>query len=144
MSFSLNKSTSYLSLCSTELFLLAVLGFHCGAQARLVAACSSPARDPTHVPCIGRQVLNHWTTREAPLLNSCAVLCLVAQSCQTLCDPMDCSPPGSSVHGILQAKILEWVAISYSRGSSRPTDRTRVSCITARFFFYHLSLQGSL
>ena len=51
---------------------------------------------------------------EAPLLNSCAVLCLVAQSCQTLCDPMDCSPPGSSVHGILQAKILKWVAISFS------------------------------
>ena len=43
---------------------------------------------------------------------------LVAQSCPTLCDPMDCSPPGSSVHGILQARILEWVAISFSRGSS--------------------------
>ena len=43
-----------------------------------------------------------------------------AQSCPTLLDPMDCSPPGSSVHGILQARILEWVAISFSRGSSRP------------------------
>ena len=45
---------------------------------------------------------------------------LVAQSCPTLtlCDPMDCSPPGSSVHGIFQARILEWVAISFSRGSS--------------------------
>ena len=42
----------------------------------------------------------------------------VAQSCPTLCDPVDCSPPGSSIHGILQAKILEWVAISFSRGSS--------------------------
>ena len=42
----------------------------------------------------------------------------VAQSCPTLCDPMDCSPPCSSVHGILQARILEWVAISFSRGSS--------------------------
>ena len=42
----------------------------------------------------------------------------VAQSCPTLCDPMDCSPPGSSVHGILQARILVWVAISFSRGSS--------------------------
>ena len=42
----------------------------------------------------------------------------VAQSCPTLCDPIDCSPPGSSVHGILQARILEWVAISFSRGSS--------------------------
>ena len=42
----------------------------------------------------------------------------VTQSCPTLCDPVDCSPPGSSVHGILQARILEWVAISFSRGSS--------------------------
>ena len=47
---------------------------------------------------------------------------------------MDCSPPGSSVHGILQARILEWVAISFSGGSSRPRDRTQVSCIAARFF----------
>ena len=47
---------------------------------------------------------------------------LVTQSCPTLCDPMDCSPPGSSVHGILQARILEWVATSFSRGSSRPRD----------------------
>ena len=42
----------------------------------------------------------------------------VAQSCPTLCDPMDCSPPGSSVHGIFQARVLEWVAISFSRRSS--------------------------
>ena len=48
---------------------------------------------------------------------------LVAQLCPTLCDPMDCSPPGSSVHGVLQAKILEWVAISSSRGSSWPRDQ---------------------
>ena len=52
------------------------------------------------------------------------VYVLVAQSCPTLCDPMDCSPPGSSVHGILQARILEWVAISFSRGSSQPRDKT--------------------
>ena len=50
------------------------------------------------------------------------------QSCLTFFDPMDCSPPGSSVHGILQARILEGVAISSSRGSSQPRDRTRVSC----------------
>ena len=47
---------------------------------------------------------------------------LVAQSCPTLCDPMDCSPPGSSVHGALQGKILERVAIPFSRRSSRPRD----------------------
>ena len=46
----------------------------------------------------------------------------VAQSCPTLCDPMDCSPPGFSVHGIFQAWILEWVAISFSRGSSQPRE----------------------
>ena len=51
-----------------------------------------------------------------------------------LCDPMNCSPPGSSVHGILQARILEWVAISFSRGSSRPGDQTRVSHIAGRHF----------
>ena len=58
----------------------------------------------------------------------------LSQLCPALYDPMDCSPPGSSVHGILQARILEWVAISFSRGSSRPRDRTQVSCIAGRFF----------
>ena len=59
---------------------------------------------------------------------------LVAQSCPTLFDPVDCSPPGSTVHGIFQARILEWVAISFSRGSSWPRDRTQVSCIAGIFF----------
>ena len=59
---------------------------------------------------------------------------LVFQSCLTLCDPVDYSLPGSSVHGILQARILEWVAISFSRGSSQPRDQTQVSCIVGRFF----------
>ena len=58
----------------------------------------------------------------------------VAQSCPTLRDPMDCSPPGSSVHGILQARILEWVAMHCSRGSSRPRDRTHVSALAGRLF----------
>ena len=51
-----------------------------------------------------------------------------------LCDPMDCSLPGSSVHGIFQAIVLEWVAISFSRGSSRPRDQTQVSRIVGRHF----------
>ena len=51
-----------------------------------------------------------------------------------ICDPMDCSPPGSLVHGILQARKLEWVAVPLSRGSPQPRDRTWVSCITGRFF----------
>ena len=58
----------------------------------------------------------------------------VAQSCPTLCDPVDCSLPGFSIHGIFQARILEWVTISFSRGSSRPRDQTRVSCIGGRHF----------
>ena len=58
----------------------------------------------------------------------------VSQSCLTLCGPMDCSPPGSSVHGILQARILEWVAIPFSRASSQPRDPTWVTCIAGRFF----------
>ena len=56
----------------------------------------------------------------------------VAQSCPTLCDPMDCSLPGSTIHGIFQAIILDWVAISFSRRSSWPRDRIRVSCIVDR------------
>ena len=59
---------------------------------------------------------------------------LVAQSCPTLCNPMDCSLPSSSVHGILQAKILEWVSIPFSRGSSQPRDQTWVCCMAGRFF----------
>ena len=55
----------------------------------------------------------------------------IAQSCPTLCNPMDCSLPGSSIHGIFQARVLEWAAISFSRGSSRPRDR---SCIADRRF----------
>ena len=58
----------------------------------------------------------------------------VTQSCLTLCDPMDYSLQGSSVHGIFQARVLEWVAISFSRGSSRPRDRTQVSHIAGRHF----------
>ena len=50
------------------------------------------------------------------------------------CNPIDCSLPGFSVHGILQARILEWVAISFSRGSSQPRNRTRVSCIAGTLF----------
>ena len=59
---------------------------------------------------------------------------LGTQSCRTLCDPTDRSPPGSSVHVILQARILEWVAVPFSRGSSQPRDQTQISCIVSRFF----------
>ena len=58
----------------------------------------------------------------------------VAQSCLTLCDLMDCSLPGSSIHGIFQARVLEWVAISFSKGLSQPRDHTRVSRIAGIHF----------
>ena len=67
----------------------------------------------------------------------CVVLCSVAQSCLTLCDPVDCSPPGSSVRGVLPARILEWVAMISSRGSSQPRDWTCITCVSCtvvRFF----------
>ena len=60
--------------------------------------------------------------------------CLIAKSCPTLCNPMDCSPPSLSVHGISQERILEWVAISFSRGSSWTRDQIWISCIAGRFF----------
>ena len=65
--------------------------------------------------------------------------CVAAQSCPTLCDPMNCSPPGSSVHGILQARTLEGVAMPSSRGPSRPRDRTQASCVSCfgRQVLYH-------
>ena len=58
----------------------------------------------------------------------------VAQLCLTLCDPVDCSPPGSSVHGILQARIVERVAISFSRGSSRPVIEPTSPALAGGFF----------
>ena len=66
--------------------------------------------------------------------NNIHVHVCVSQSCPALCDPMDCSPPGSSVHGILQARILQWVTIPFSRGSSWPRNWTQVSCIAGGFF----------
>ena len=75
------------------------------------------------------------------MLCVCLSVCLSVSACLTLCDPTDCGPPGSSVHGILQARILEWVAMPSSKGSSRPRDRTCVSCIAGGFFTVWASLQ---
>ena len=73
---------------------------------------------------------------------------LVAHSCSTLCDPMNCSPSGSSVHGILQARILQWVAIPFSKGSSWSRDQSWVSFIAGRFFardlFIHVMMKLKL
>ena len=62
------------------------------------------------------------------------LLMLVSQPCPSFCDPMDSSPPGFSVHGILQARILEWVAFPFSRGASQPRDQTWVPCTAGSFF----------
>ena len=74
------------------------------------------------------QWMNSW--------NYMGCCCLVAKSCLTRCDPMNCSPSGSSVHGISQARTLEWVAIFFSRGSSPPRDQSRVSCIGKQVLYH--------
>ena len=76
-----------------------------------------------------------WEDHRMPVQKICSMLLLV-ESCPTLCDPTDCSPPGSSVHGISQARVIEWVAISFSRGSSQPRDGTCISCIDRRILYY--------
>ena len=76
----------------------------------------------------------NWRKWRKPLDHSKESESEVAQSCPTLCDPMAGNLPGSAVHGIFRARILEWAAISFSRGSSQPRDRTWVSCIADRRF----------
>ena len=86
----------------------------------------------------------HFTLRQRPWPRGGCILVgvdgytkvkmLLAHSCLTLCVPMDCSLPGFSVHGILQARIVEWVVIPFSRGSSWPRDQTWVSLTAGRFF----------
>ena len=76
----------------------------------------------------------HWLSLSYCSANSRKVKALVTQLCLTLCETMGCTPPGSSVHGILQARILEWTAMTSSRESFQPRDRTQVSHTTGRFF----------
>ena len=79
-------------------------------------------------------MFNNYEWKQVILLLKVKSESEVAQSCPTLCDPMDWSLPGSSIRGIFQARTLEWVAISFSRGSSKPRDRTHVSRIAGRHF----------
>ena len=83
-----------------------------------------------------RQPTDEWN-RDTRGCVYCCCYCyfLVTKLCLTLCNPIDCSPPGSSVHGILQARILEWVAMLSSRGSSRLRNRTHISCIGRRILY---------
>ena len=91
---------------------------------------------------IGREGDKFFFSLLDSLINNSVLSVLVTQSYLTLCDPMDCSPLGSSVHGILQARILGWVAIVFSGRFSKPADGTQVSCIVVRFL-YHLSRQAA-
>ena len=89
---------------------------------------------------VGAQDLHTWKGRREyewgkwGCFQSEEVKVLVTQSCPTPWDPINCNPPGYSIHGILQTRILDWVAISFSRGSSRSRDRTGASCIAGRCF----------
>ena len=100
------------------------LGSRCGRTLSANDLCWNPRWRPLQPPP-GRQ----------PAAEMCPQGLARAQSCPTLCDPVDCSPPGSSVLGMLQARILEWVATSSSSGSSPPRDRTRVSCVSGLSHF---------
>ena len=119
---------------------------------------SSWPRDQTHVSCIadkfftteplGKQFISPCfkefsqtghnyaaSNQETALLAPTQAPCggLVVKSCPTFCDPWDCRLPGSSIHRIFQARMLEWAAVSFSRGSSKPRDGTWVSCTVGRF-----------
>ena len=123
-----------------------VLTMHSGQQdSRLLSSPFLSYTWMTLSPCLQRTLPNDTQTEavgevmrgsvlSGTLLSSERWLSEVAQSCPTLCDPMGYSPPGSSVHGIFQAWILEWDAISFSRESSRPRDWTQVSRIIGRHF----------
>ena len=110
-------------------------------QARILEWVAMPSsrgsfqpRKRTHISYIADGFFTQWVTWEAPIMHWKKSESEVAQSCLILCDPVDCSLPGSSVHGILQARILEWGAISFSRGPSQSRNWTRVSHIAGRRF----------
>ena len=94
-------------------------------------------KDPLEKEMVIHSIILGWEipqTEEPGRLQSMGLQSEVAQSCLTLCDTVDRSLPGFSIHGILQARILEWVTISFSRGSSRPKDQTQVSRIGDKRF----------
>ena len=99
-------------------------------------------REAWHAAIHGSQRVGHdWVTKLNWTEHIFESESEVAQSCLTLCDPMDCILQGSSVHGIFQAIVLEWIAISFSRGSSRPRDWTQVNCIVDIRILIHFVVQ---
>ena len=103
-----------------------------GSEEPLIAWIQLTGQPPGHV-------LSMTSPNRHPRVK---VRVLVTQPCPALCNPMDCSPPGSSVYGILQARILEWIAIPFSRGFSQPRDQTQVSCIASEFFSIRATRNG--
>ena len=99
-----------------------------------ISIASCPSKCPTSLRDLPTSLSSAGDPSGQGLGSKISVRVLAAQSCLILCDLMDFSPPGFSVHGISQARIMEWVAISLSRGSSRPRDQTQVSHIAGRFF----------
>ena len=116
------ESTFHLEICNTTDSVQSVPMLEwCWSYSFLWSILSSSLSSLPH---------SHIVTSWFPPKLVCAV-CLVTQSCLTLCDPMDCGPLGSSSVGIFQARILKWVAMSSSRGSSQPRDWIQVPCIAA-------------
>ena len=97
-----------------------------GGCPALQRSAREPARGAVMPPIISLLV---WSLASTHLLLDTLCVC---SACPTLCDPMDCSPPGCSVHAVLQARTLEWVFNSSSKGSPLPRDQTQVSCIGGR------------
>ena len=114
-----------LALLLTRLTLYWVLGSFFGIESQ-----GTWSRLKARSACWGTEFVHHSTIFLFALAHGVYLL----QSCLTLCDTMDCSQPDSSVHGILQARILEWVAISFSKGPFRPRDRTLISYSAGGFF----------
>ena len=115
-------------------------------QCTHVSVTPSPFPPPLPLPCPPVSSL-HLCLQSCLSVDSrymCGVCAKSLQSCPTLHNPIDCSPPGSSVHGILQARILEWDAISSSRGASQPRDQTHISYISGigRQVLHHSCHQG--
>ena len=112
--------------------------------------------EPGRLQSMGSQTVGHdfqigKGVRQGCILSPClfnlySEFSSVAQSCPTLCNPMDCSPLGSSIHWIFQVGILEWVAISSPKAVSQPRDRTHVSCASciSRCIFYYLATQETV
>ena len=103
-----------------------------GSRSLLQGIFPTQGMNPDHWQCRG--ILYHLSHQGSPRILEWVKVKVKVKSCPTLCDPVNCSLPGSSVYGIPQARVLEWGAISFSRGASQHRDRTQVSSIGDRRF----------